>query len=520
VFGRWLRDQRLDREQTQATLVAKLSSLGVRLSRGHLANLELGRYAVTPRTLRALDAALELDGSALQHAQELGIVADENELIGLAQDFLEQVRAGGTEKPVASVDPGDFLAAGEGSVPWQPGASDDVEATILRTLQIAAQEPVSSRASGPIVVVGFADVGVENDRVGLSLPIRAALRHLLERGWSVVHLVPEGPLPDETALARVVFPLVRCPRFEARIVSGSVAMSDHQLLVPGLAAIQCFASAGTTLLSSAVVHLEPAERDLFARRVDGWLANSLPFVERFDRPMPVEGPEMGNEELLFRRLLVEAASVDADRRLMLGWFSNSTMPPHVYRSLMESRRREASSTATFWDKLIAWQLDRWRAMNDQLDNGRRYWEVVTAGHLEQFVLHGSPMGEAAPEWRRVPERGRVAHLENIVSLMERHENYEIAIATDEGPIARAMNGARWEVRDGPDGVVLIQTEYTSEVGGPEQRVDLKMTSPAVVRAFALYFEELWLSHNDLETNRTVVIDMLRGQLDRLARVGS
>lgn len=525
ILGRVLRERRHQLGITQGQLVDLLATQGHTLSRGHLSHIELGRYIPSPATLEALDNALGLGGSAI------GFGTDQNdlEMVELGRDIVNYVNPrellsvsgdGSAAVTRPSLSASDFILRSDQNA--VTGSTALIEQAILSVLDRLLNLQPSQE---PLRIAGFTELGLENGKPGLTRAVRERLRDVLEHGWHVVHYVPLGPVRHEGALARVCLPLLRCPRFEPRIVAGSLVGShEGTILLPSIAVLQCFPSTTAERLDTAVVSFDPETVSAHTRRIDYVAQRSTSFVDRTERPEPSGRADLGHAELLFKRSLADNASNSGERRLMLGWFANSTIPLLVYSEML--RRRELAATQPApWAQLIAWQKVRSESLHRHLIAGARYREVVTLDNILAYVQSGA-ISASAPGWRRTPVLDRVAHLTEVCRLLDLYEFYEVGVAGRSTPIARAIDDVRWEVLGSGDAfsAVLVQSEYRlSGSGGvgrsnDKQRVDLRIRQPVVSRAFGAYFDKLWSESGEIETSKATVTALLRAMIsDLIAR---
>lgn len=492
ALAEWIRDRRRSMRMTQEEVIKRVRKAGIVMSRGHLSNLETGAYPLRPDHVLALDRALEADGLLISRAERVwqrpinGLLPAD--LVEIGKSMYRLLVLDAASRPVDLAKDGldqwwrdrtkgdSFVVQGR----------DDVEAVMLDLLALAAKQPPSESAD-PIALAGAFE-GFRSGRPGLPKPVRGGLRQVMERGHECRHYIPSDRDDlDETTLVYIVAPLLACPRFKARMLDPKISATvENMLVIPGLAAVQFYATDSAKDIDAAVIHTGLDARRVLERRISQLREVSSEFVTRYPRNLDDETRGLTDAEVSFRRRLAEISTIKGPARAVLAHFPTATNPPEVYRARLDRRKDDPFYIADQSDvaDIVTLQARRYQALREHLERGLPYQVVVP---MEQFEL---PADDTV-EWHRSE---RKAQFEYLLELLAEFPSFELGFAA---PVLEpGVKACQWEVRESQArSVVIVQASGT--VGPPVdgkpqlQPVDILITQPGCVKAFSSYFQDMW-----------------------------
>jgi transcriptional regulator with XRE-family HTH domain len=521
----WVRARRKSLDLTQEDVVRRLDGIGLTISRGYFAALEQGR-GFKPDHVVALDYVLDGGGALIEVAEhEWGQPVRSSFLRhwarlgeGIHEDWV-QLAASATrpaEDPSQRADSATILDADEKAVgeleKWWESLPDGevfkstrrIERAVVYLLTLAAQR-TEPQLRPPIELSGaFEGFRTAGQRAGLPRLVRNALRDAMEKGWRCRHYVPMNPDDvDATTLVYVALPLIACPNFTARTVDLSrVPVMENLLIIPGLATVQFFATTTTRDIDAAVIHKRPDTRGVIAQRVKQIASATEHFyVQRYERSRAAKVTE---NEAAFQRLLTDVAQLPGDCYVLAGELPSSTIPPVAYKRGVTERSKKAHSTDDpIWKTMRELQQERVDLLEAHLKNYRVRVIVTTEMLAERTKAVRGPDDDHTKVY--LPLKGQIEHLEHVKKLMNDHRGkFEVGIADED--LAPRVKRLKWEVRDnGATGALVVHTDYTppvtNELGRTSSetaQVDLKVESPAAVKAFSSFFREMWANKTDTD----------------------
>ena len=540
---------------TQLELIAQLSRRdldeGVRISRSHYANIVSGQAAFTAHHLSALASILKLDtvcrSEIWQRWGRLPTVADSDEWAEAAErigrgmlDPASDERANVPDEHVRSVT--EHLRNSTDSVLVVRGGWRNVYSIVVSAMRIARDGLVLG--DHMIHVLGFGKVGLRPrgdnaiPAAGLHPAIRRELVRSMNAGWRCRHSIHPGEVrsSEPAGLVRMISPMLRYSRYEARLLGTDLPLTTAGLMVIGeYAALDFYSTTATGEVDSVIVHRSPEAVKLFRDYAERLSEVQLPLYTRYERSRSERNPVLTDGERRFREEQLEASRVGGRVDFMLLRIPNPLLPAGVYERSVRARELAVNSAwgttrgrvglATTFDRAaltrdhdrraaaLMEQLAKWEEqMTSALGLAHRQRRKslgplnpgcrVVLGRNTLMELAASGAVEGSGAWRILTGAEIVDIIDHVVTLAEKFPNALELVVVDEAvmPSMVSDDRARWEIRShlSGGGRVLFQMfpEDDVETNGAdtgdaqERRIHLTFADDDVVRAFRAFTDKM------------------------------
>ena len=342
------------------------------------------------------------------------------------------------------------------------------------------------------------------DRFGQWL---AAVRSALDRGFDLVHLLRlDGDTDRWSRIVEYILGLTGAAgRYRPYYFNmyGVDPRGYDLLVVPGVAACLALATEQPGRIGAALVTSSPQEIDLLRAHFAVLQGQTRPLFRSFAES---DGP------LEWLNVLARAEDREGDL-YAVGLELSPRTEPYSWHSRALGWLDSAGSL-----NLQALAEPRKR----RLDSFYRHVESYRFREIcpRSAVLRLARTGESislGPNVRLSPA-DRMAHLENLIALLNTFENYELALPTESEDRAH-LSGCSWQVKCeiGGENVVHIDAPVPGK-GGSRWPTWLETREPTVAAAFRRHFSELFEHRiSPPSRNKREVILFLESQLQWLRR---
>jgi transcriptional regulator with XRE-family HTH domain len=324
----------------------------------------------------------------------------------------------------------------------------------------------------------------------------------MARGWRFCHLVRLDKNTDRTlAMARLMLDLMGTGQYTAlcSYASQLVLPAVELLVIPGIAAVQYFATQTMTSVDAALILKKREEVALAHAYFQRAAAGAKPLVRAF---LPddwvafassrVEAEEQYGGHVLVKDGLSQLSEPPewADRDAQ--WVRHSRYGGEKLSALIDTRKRQ----------LAAFEAHVKR---------HTYREICPMRAVKRLMQMGHYLQDSDVDFFVEPVADRIAHLEHVIALLRAHEHYELALVDveqeDEIPV---LTNRYWEVIGG---MRVFTNLHVPDSRSINFHSGIVIAEPSLVGAFQSYFDDLWERVALRDKDKGFVIWWLERQLD-------
>lgn len=341
-----------------------------------------------------------------------------------------------------------------------------------------------------------------SDALALQEPLNAGLYAALCAGWSVSHCLRlEENNRQSVRLIKFISNLLGTGRYHVWYFKrdGKLSPLYDVLIVPTRGALIFFAADNADYIDSAIFVDDPEQVKILQDH----------FHQLTDKKEPLMQAYLPDQRRSYWEVLEEGELQAGGRFTVRTGLTGLTRPRDWFTEESSWMMKKYRTKDIAW--LAAHYQRRMQAFINNLEADYVFRDIYLKHGIVQFVktgnysqhLPGGPIS-ASPQERR-------DHLQNIIDLLNRYPNYEIALV-DKDKEQAIVPLPFWEVTGKLR--VLIATICTDEKEIPI-KVDLVIREPTVVEVFSKHFESIWNQIDASNKDKEPVIAFLQEQIAQL-----
>lgn len=374
---------------------------------------------------------------------------------------------------------------------------ENILATTFQLLEDAAQQKRRKINTTDFIYLTynyFAGAGYSSD--DLLQKWSNTLRKVVNNGWKVLLLLKLNN--NSSSIVRCIdyiIPLVQTGRFIPYYIKNydSIATGDELIIVPDLGVLSCFSTNSNCDIYRGLYLKNKTAINIYQSHLHNLIANhALPLLRTFPNRTDYSHYLADSEDNIGNRFLYKYC------------FSVLTLPEHIYENFLEKRRLSHSS------KLIAMEFyrKRLRAFLSNIQN-YEYKDVYMATSIKdlmkkhQFYLYSY----AGIESMQMDTSEIIEYLENIIGLLQKYDNYNIAFLPENYNVTDHMESFCCLVKERI--AVLFES---NDQKASTQEIHISLTEPTLVKSIYDYFIELWEQIAPAYREKTEVISWLQYQI--------
>lgn len=370
----------------------------------------------------------------------------------------------------------------------------------------------------PCVLTWYLDDNVYAETPGLLREWISALRRLLDRGWTIQHVIrsPHNQGQDQSKAIAVVdylHALLGAPgRYEPYFVSVDPGVLEQQaigdshvytneyVIVPDLGALVLNAPGGVYVTHARFI--SPGnELDALIRRFRVSTAGATCVYKACHR-WPDEG---------YQKRITELEEKPGERFVVIDGLSDSVVPFVIHRQRAEKLCERYPERAAAITQMLAWQKRRVGAVLRNMQ-AYRYFDVTSCQAIERLVREGKYQAEG-DIWTALGAepltRSQVKLLLTaIIRRLQTHQGYHLFLLNDRDAelcrrefLVKAGNG-------------VFAENWLADAQGQSVRADIEIVDPALVEA---YTKAIWHDVSArAERRKDQVIAYLQRHVDALS----
>lgn len=353
--------------------------------------------------------------------------------------------------------------------------------------------------NGPIYISLNNDINIIHRRDDVARWTTAVLK-AIRNGWNILFFL---------RLTNNIDRIIKCIDFARPLIETGnfhpyyfkkydiYTTGKESLVVPGIGALSCFTSQPHSGIDCAFYFKNQAAVDILRNYFHVWIASSAqPLVKYF----------ASNRNIDYGDCLVKTEESMGKRFLYKNEFSILTLPEHLYKKFLKKKKLSADGmlkALNFYTKRLSAFLSNLQYfeykdiyMLDSIHNLVKYKQL--------YFYSYTGMDRMALE-----DQDIIEHLQNMIALLERYDNYHIAFTHPSEDIGNHTNF--YYVVKERQAVMLEAFKPLNDL--PEVRLSIE--EPMLVKAFEEYFQEIWEQIAPVNKEKKEVIQWLQNHIDTL-----
>lgn len=332
-----------------------------------------------------------------------------------------------------------------------------------------------------------------------------ALFKALNKGWTIIFLVRLND--DKKKIIRIIedmqFALAIGKYRVYYYKENDGFLANELIVVPNRGTLYCFSSRLKNQVDSAFLFQSKQSAKLLSEHFYQFFSSAKPLFHKYPSQITAE----------FQRKLIGIEENLGDRYVFKGGISTITIPMNLYdkylkmskktkqeaslRSACHKRRLEAFKNQIKYYKY----KDIWfKESIEELVNEKKY-------SLDQYYI----LENNIPDNEDI-----VRHLENAVNMLERYENYEVAIVSKNN--YENISEICWMVKENSGVFIETFNPYIRKKTKHDyynSEINVSVSEKEVINAFQDYFMMIWNEISYQEKQKKEVINWLKSQINLL-----
>ncbi len=402
----------------------------------------------------------------------------------------------------------------------KPGVTSQIPLTTSNSLIIGCREVLyaalslfeeaaktSPSSKGTIFITYNTDMSLLPFFDEFYLKWRKALIKVLSNGWEVNALIRlNGNLDRTLRLINDIQAYIEAGRFMPYYTNKYDSfMSGRELVVvPGIGALEFLSTRLNNQPDSAFYFRDSAAINIFIKNCIQMMSFGVPLVERCGLWENIEYP----------KIITKFDEIPSNRYLWKDGASSLSISLDLYQRYLKMSRRSSDEI----DKLTEYHKRRLESFNSML-KCYKYKNIFTKESIEGMVRRGKySINELylIGKYKATP-LDVVDNLKNMVHLLEKNDNYEIALV-DKKAFHDEIS-LHWVVKEQKEVIFHMKDKRNSSAlyNNPEDMLNsVIIREPAIVKAFEEKFLNIWNHIIPQNKDKREVILWLNNQIKILS----
>ena len=342
----------------------------------------------------------------------------------------------------------------------------------------------------------------ENSSHNYLINWRDTLLKAIKNGWHVLLLIRlNGNTARTIGFMNCMIPLVQTGQFMPYYIKNydSIAIGDELVVVPGIGVLSCFSSNLHSEINCGLFIKNKSAIELYQNHFQGFIAkHALPLVKIY------------NNRNDYSHLLADSEDNIGNRFIFKYCFSVLTLPEHLYEKLLD--RRRLSNDAKI--KSMEFYRKRLNAFLSNIQN-YEYKDVYMAASIKDLIKNHQHYlySFAGIELMHMDTHDIIEYLENIIGLLQKYDNYNIALIPESQDNTVNMESFCCMMKER----ISVLFESKNPLTGMSD-IHVSITEPTTVKAISDYFINLWEHIAPANREKSEVISWLQDQITILKQL--
>ena len=381
--------------------------------------------------------------------------------------------------------------------------NNDVLYSALSLLQSAPSKP--DNKDDEILIALNSSTNFMHNYKEYNVQWRHVLFRVLNKGWTIIILLR---LNDDR---KNIFKIIEDMQFALSIGKYRIYYYNKNdefavnelIVVPKRGALYCFSSRIKNQVDSAFLFKSKQSIKLLSEHFCQSFSSAKPLLHAYPSQISTE----------FQHKLTTVEENLGDRYVFKGGISTITIPMNLYEKYLEMSKKPKEETLL--------RLNYHRRRLDAFKNQIKYYKYKDIWFKEPIERLVSEKKYSFDKYylleNNIPDdKDIVCHLENAVYMLERYENYEIAIVNENN--YENISEMCWMIKENSS--VLIET-FNSHIQRKTKddyynsEINISISEKEVINAFRDYFIMIWSEISYHDKQKEEVINWLKNQIDLL-----
>jgi transcriptional regulator with XRE-family HTH domain len=394
---------------------------------------------------------------------------------------------------------------GKARSPAIHGRTEALLAALERIENAPAPANQSDREATTILITSL-EWGHENTSAVLeySEQWHSVARHAMARGWHICHLMRlDKDARRSLAMARTVLDLIGSGKYTALYFYANelILPACELALIPGNVAMLFYATQTFSSVDAATVVNDREQIAVLQQYFQRLAGKAKPLLETF-------APQ---DWVALEQLRADAEEEYWPRVIVKDGLSRITEPIR-WANPESQRAKRPGFTGDALNRVVNAQKRRLAAFEAHVGQ-HIYRDICPMRSVVRLVREGHYLHNDTESQAGAPQKERVDQLVNVISLLRRFHNYEIALVDEsQESDVPVLQGRFWEVIGG---MRVFTNALVPDQHGGVNYGGILIAEPSIVGAFRHYFDTLWSNIAPRNKDKEFVIWWFERQLQAL-----
>ncbi|ANX01603.1 hypothetical protein CSTERLE_08450 [Thermoclostridium stercorarium subsp. leptospartum DSM 9219] len=369
----------------------------------------------------------------------------------------------------------------------------------LRLLKQARRKPNSD---DKILITLNSEMNILLNNTDLKNKWLHILNDILGYGWTVIFLIGLNDNCQRTIkIVEYLQALLSCGNLYVfyHKVNDNILFLNELCIVPHIGALLCFSSKIGQQVDRAFWYHEKESIEILTSYFFQQLTFSKPLMKTYPSQKTIE----------FQQVLVEEEEFPGDRYVFKNGLSTITIPLDLYKKYLKFGNR-TSQEISYREFLHKIRLESFEAQVRYYE----YKDICFVESLEKLVRYKK---YAPDEYymleNRIPDNGDIVyHLENLINMLRKHENYEIAFVNKHD--FNNLSNICWLVKGNSSVFIETLNKNGGVFENNPEKINNIITEKSIVNGFRDCFLKIWNHIPDENKNKRNTINFLQSLIEK------
>jgi len=380
--------------------------------------------------------------------------------------------------------------------------STEVLCCFIKLLKQAVNEPKSG--DDKILITFNSDIDILLDNIELRYKLIHALCDVLKNGWNIIfQLRLNNNIQRTIRLIEVLQALLSCGKLAVFYykTEDDIYTLNELCVIPNTGALFCFSSRDSRNVDRAFWYHEKDSIDALTAYFFQHLTYAKPLLKSYPPQKTIE----------FQQVFAEVEEAPGDKFVFKNGLSTITIPLELYEKYLRLGNK-TNEEITYRKFLHKRRLESFEAQV-------KYYEFKDICFIESLERLINAKKYSFDEYyileNRIPSNEDiVCHLENLISMLRKYDNYEIAFVSKKD--FNNLTNIYWTVKGNLS--VLIETlnkgEEAFDNNSSISEMNFIVTEKNTVSAFHHHFLKIWAGIPAESKNKQYSINLLQSLIKK------
>ena len=375
------------------------------------------------------------------------------------------------------------------------GHSNIVEAGI-ELLKSALEKPCNSTT--PIITTFYTDLDSFGNFENYDIEWNDVLSKVLKKGWNIKKLIRITENMDRNfKIINELKTHFSTGRYDPYYINKYcfIDRAIDYIIVPTIGTLVCIGSQNNKRFDSAFLVKDQHTTCI----IQGFL------MQFFNQSSPLISSKYQTRNVDLASEIAEIEEQNGNRYAFKYGLSIITIPLNIFESYLLSKNRERSKEEI--TKQILYHEKRLEGFYKQVEN-YKYYDICSKKSIEEMINFGNY------HCYKIKISIVLEHLKNVVYMLEKHDNYQIALLNDNQ--IKNVEGITCMIKDS-HGVLMQNHNLLKQVScNNNKEISISIYEPIIVNAFKNYFMDLWNEIPSVNKKKPAVISWFKEKIKSIS----